>query len=228
MLDGFDLSQADLKSFVTVIATILVMNSGKIFDLAATAIKSHYEGKAARRESFRQIGMLLKRVYALEEQQTEREKMKSFAAHYSNKYPNGHVDYDESKLTAYDRYGRKRVAIAVGGNGEIVDRSAEVGALDKHCLAPIPKNSRAFKLYPNGKLGPAEEYQERIQVGAAIAVQGKVLSLEEYKAHQGFVVSGDSVTVKVVEAPAPQAPATPQEPPVGGDGQSQDQNQIQS
>jgi hypothetical protein len=124
--------------------------------------------------------------------------MKAYAAHYGNKHPGGTVEYDDSKLTAFDHKGRKRVHLVLGGNGDIVDRSKEVGALDSHCLSPIPKNSRAMKLYKDGTIGESEEHAERLALAKAIAVDGKVLSIDEYKKMpELFQVDGDIVTKKV-------------------------------
>lgn len=196
-----DLSPADAQKFFEILGTIAVMNAGALVTAAVAMVRSHYKKKADINEAFRQIRLVLKRVYALEEQQSERtHTMKSFVAHYQNKYPGGSVDYTETTLVAYDYKGRKRVSLAIGGNGELVDRSQETGSLDQHCLSPIPKNSRAFKLHKDNRLGPSEEYQERIVAAKSIAVDGKVLAIAEYSTHVDFVVTGENVAKK--ETPA--------------------------
>ncbi len=92
-----------------------------------------------------------------------------------------------------------------GGGGVLLDKQAEHGARDPHDLSPIPKNSRAFKLYADDSIGQAEEYQERISIGYALAKKsdGKVLSVAEYRKSAGFDVDDkDNVVEKTVEKSA--------------------------
>lgn len=109
--------------------------------------------------------------------------MKSFAVHYKNVYPGGRVDFTEDRLDAYDADGIHRVALRRGGNGQIIDTSAEVGAFDSHDLAPIPKNARVHKLYADGKIGYSEEYKERWENAKQLRVGGKVLSIKAYESN---------------------------------------------
>lgn len=105
--------------------------------------------------------------------------MKSYHVHYLNKY-GGHCESSESSMRAYDKAGGLQVCVEKNGAGQWVDRSEEYGLEGRHDLSPIPKECRAHKLYANGKIGRAEEYDERKPVQEAmIAKHGKVLSIKE-------------------------------------------------
>ena len=106
---------------------------------------------------------------------------KAYAVHYRNKFPGGKVDFTEDKLDAYDSEGNHRVALRVAGNGQIVDVGSEVGASDQHCLSPIPKNARVYKLEKNGCIGMDEKASERKEVAKKLLVGGKILSIEQYR-----------------------------------------------
>lgn len=107
--------------------------------------------------------------------------LKSFLVHYKNKYPAGSVSLRGDALDVHDADGVHRVSLIMGGNGQIIDQGASVGAVDSHDLCPIPKNARAFKMYADGSVKLAEEGHERSKAAQAMAVDGKVLSIEEYK-----------------------------------------------
>jgi hypothetical protein len=124
--------------------------------------------------------------------------MKSLLVHYKNKYPKGHVVASEHTLDAYDCYGNHRVALRKGGNGQLMDVGAEVGAIDKHDLAPIPKNCRVFKCYQDGTVKPSEEASERLAVASQVAVEGVVLSIEEYKKMGAKVDAQGNVSIEVL------------------------------
>lgn len=106
--------------------------------------------------------------------------MKSYVAHYMNKYPGGSVDSDgETYLRAFDAAGKLRVVLGHGA-GSVRDNSKLAGALDCHDLSPIPKDCRVFCDRAEG----VERHQEadaRSEVAVALAEQfgGKVPSVEE-------------------------------------------------
>ena len=100
-------------------------------------------------------------------------------AHLKNKYPGGEVHHGSDSIDAYAADGSHRVAIRKNGAGQWVDQSEAFGLQDRMCLAPIPKNARAHKLYASGKIAPSEEHDERAAFAAKIAVDGKVPSLGE-------------------------------------------------
>lgn len=111
---------------------------------------------------------------------------KSAIAHYKNKYPGGSVRASESSLDVYCAEGIHRVSLQKNGAGQWVDVSDEVGCLDSHDLAPIPQNSRSYKLYADGKIKPSEEFAEREPVRLALAAhecggKGKVPSIDDLK-----------------------------------------------
>jgi hypothetical protein len=87
--------------------------------------------------------------------------MKSYICHYKNKYPSCQIKASEDSLDVYSEQGHHLVSLAKNGAGQIVDRSEEMGCFERHDLSPIPKDARCFKLYSDGKIAPAEEYQER-------------------------------------------------------------------
>ncbi len=98
--------------------------------------------------------------------------MKSYIVHYKNKYPKGEVRHSESGLSVYDSQKKLRVQLAKSGSGDLVDVSEEYGAIDRHDLAPIPKESRIHKLYSREGQQPAiglsEEHEERSKAIEAI------------------------------------------------------------
>lgn len=106
--------------------------------------------------------------------------MKHLAAHYMNKYPSAVVMFDEKKLDVLGSDGLK-VALRTNGHGMIVDCGDECGASDKHDVGPIPKDARVFKLYPDGSLKMSEEGADRKASAKKLAIEGKILSIEEYK-----------------------------------------------
>lgn len=107
--------------------------------------------------------------------------MKSYVAHYRNKYPGGRVDFSENHLDAYDKDGTLRVALRIGGGGVLLDKGDELGASDKHDLAPIPKNARVHKLTKDGKITLDEKAAERKQAVEKLVSGGKIHSIAEYK-----------------------------------------------
>lgn len=113
--------------------------------------------------------------------------MKPYVVHLKNKYPNGKVESSENHVDAYDANGDLRVSVRKNGAGAIVDAAGETGALDPFCLEPIPKNARVFKLHADGRVGLSEEAESRKASAKSLAVNGKVLSIEEYKA-KGYVI----------------------------------------
>ncbi len=106
--------------------------------------------------------------------------MKSYVVHYKNKYPDSKVSWSDDSVDVHDKNGDHRVALRKNGAGMWVDVSEEHGCSDRHDLAPIPKEARAFKLYADGKIGRAEEHDERIEEARSYASDdGKVPSIVE-------------------------------------------------
>lgn len=109
---------------------------------------------------------------------------KSHAVHYMNKYPGSQVRLSDDGLDVHCKGGKYRVALRKNGAGQWVDMSDELGCIDRHDLAPIPKNARVMKLFSDGKIGPSEEAAEREPVAAALAEHavggyGKVPSIKD-------------------------------------------------
>ena len=86
--------------------------------------------------------------------------MKNLALHYKNKYPGGSVRASDSGLDVYTQSGEHVVAIRKNGAGQFVCVSEEMGLRDSHCLAPIPKDARLFKMR-DGKISKDELHDER-------------------------------------------------------------------
>jgi len=138
--------------------------------------------------------------------------MKAFAVHYLNVFCLGVVHFTEDRLDAYDRLGKHRVSLRLGGNGLVVDAGKENGASDAHDLSPIPKNCRVHKLHADGSVGLDELAESRREVSAAVARDGKILSIEAYKALGYEVDKEGNVTppkVPTPEAPTLELPETP-------------------
>lgn len=132
--------------------------------------------------------------------------MKSFLVHYKNVFPGGRVDIGEHSLDAYDAEGNHRIALRRTGAGSLKDVGTEVGASDVHCLDPIPKNARVFKLYADGKVSVSEEVLERKKAAKELAVDGKVLSINAYK-EAGYKVDQMGNVSAPVQAAALLTPA---------------------
>lgn len=110
--------------------------------------------------------------------------MKSWIAHYRNKYPKGSVRSSESAIDVYDAEGGHRVALRKNGANQMVDASEELGCIDRHDLSPIPKDARVHKLYPSGMIGLSEEHEERSKIAEELAAHEiggplKVPSIQE-------------------------------------------------
>lgn len=112
---------------------------------------------------------------------------KGIVVHYKNKYPNGRVDMTENSIDVYCYQGVHRVALRKGGDGLIRDMGAELGAMDKHDMDPIPKNTRMFKLRADGNIGLDEQAAERKVVADKLEKDFKILSIAEYR-KAGFEV----------------------------------------
>ncbi len=132
--------------------------------------------------------------------------MKSLAVHYMNKYPGGQVNHTEHTLDVYDNQGVLSVSLRRDGHGKIVDQSQDLGAIDKHDMCPIPKNSRVHKICAEtGRIKLDEKAAERKKAARAIEVDGKILSLKEYAALPDYVVDEKGNVTKKAAIPA-QAP----------------------
>ncbi len=86
---------------------------------------------------------------------------KPYVVHYKNKYPDCQVRTSDSSLDVYSKEGHHLVSLRKNGAGQLVDVSEEEGCEERHDLSPIPKESRRFKLYANGMIGKAEEFEDR-------------------------------------------------------------------
>jgi hypothetical protein len=84
----------------------------------------------------------------------------SLYVHYKNKYPDGQVHMSESSLDVYSKSGEHVVAMRKNGANQMVCVSEELGLRDCHDLAPIPKDSRLFKI-KDGKVSKDEMHDER-------------------------------------------------------------------
>ena len=111
--------------------------------------------------------------------------LKSWVVHYKNKYRGGNVMHSGDSLDVFDKNGDHAVALRKDGHGSLVDMSGEMGCVDCHDLAPIPKQARVFKVLPSGKIGKDDEGDDRdgfMQSSAAaglLASNGKVKSIDE-------------------------------------------------
>ncbi len=106
--------------------------------------------------------------------------MKSFIAHYMNKYPGGSVDSDGmTYLRAHDAKGNLRVVLCHAA-GSLQDRSKICGAPDAHDLAPIPKDCRVYCDREDG-VEQHDEGEDRSAIAARVAAQfgGRVPSVHE-------------------------------------------------
>lgn len=104
--------------------------------------------------------------------------MKAYHVHYMNKYPGGRVESSDEKLNAYDANGRHCVALAKDGGGSWKDCSAELGLPHRHCLSPIPKESRLFKVR-GGAIAKDEQFETRSKMASKFVQDYRVLSCEE-------------------------------------------------
>lgn len=128
---------------------------------------------------------------------------KSAIAHYKNKYRGGMVKASEGSLDVYDYEGEHVVSLQKNGCGQWVDVSDQVGARDRHDFSPLPQNACRFKLYKDGKIAQAEEFNERDPLNKLYSElecggKGKVPSCEELKA-SGFKLSDGEPGSKQVD-----------------------------
>lgn len=130
--------------------------------------------------------------------------MKPYVVHLKNQFPGGRVESSENHVDAYDAQGNLRVSVRKNGAGAIMDASSETGALDAFSLDPIPKNARVFKLHLDGRVGLSEEATSRKVDAKKLAIAGKVLSLEEYKA-KGYLIDAQGNVSVPSQSPQSQA-----------------------
>ena len=89
--------------------------------------------------------------------------MKSIYVHMRNKFPGARVEISEGQVSAHcQQTGDVLMAAKKNGLGVVVDAKDELGARMSLCLSPIPKECRRVKLFKEGHVGPAEEFQERM------------------------------------------------------------------
>lgn len=112
--------------------------------------------------------------------------MKAWLPHYRNKYPGGSVRISEESVDVYNSAGEHVVAVRKDGGGSWCDRSEEFGCRDRHDLAPIPKDSRIFKIDAKGALVKDELAAEREPLVKNFVEGDKVLSCEELKKAKKF------------------------------------------
>jgi hypothetical protein len=89
--------------------------------------------------------------------------MDSLYIHYKNKYPNGRVMQTDTSLDVFNSAGEHVVALRKNGAQQMVCVSEAMGLRDKHCLAPIPKDSRVHKLV-EGKVSFDDKAEERMKL----------------------------------------------------------------
>lgn len=106
---------------------------------------------------------------------------KSLVAHYRNKYPGGSVQASENAIDVFNAAGELCVALRKDGANQMVDASKEMGALHAHCLSPIPKDARVYKICKQtGHFIRDEEHEKRLPVAVGLAKKfGYVPSCEE-------------------------------------------------
>lgn len=125
--------------------------------------------------------------------------MKSIIVHLMNKYPTCRVIGSETQIRV-EKEHELILLLEKNGHGQFVDKSADIGSTEVFCLSPIPKNCRAYKLFPDGKIGKSEEYIERRDVALKVAKKsGSIPSLKELK-DSGIEIKDDSVVLEKVSA----------------------------
>lgn len=142
----------------------------------------------------------------------------SWYIHYKNKYPKGSVRMGDDSLDVYTESGEHVVALRKNGAGQMVDQSEELGLRDRHCLAPIPKDARLFKM-KGGKVSQDEKAGERAKVmGQFVCPKhgDRVKSCDElsqagfsFDEKQKLVSAPEKPKAPVVQAPAPSTPENP-------------------
>lgn len=123
--------------------------------------------------------------------------MKSWIVHLKNKYPGGKVFDTDSSVDVYDAKGDHVLALRKDGAGMWKDVSEEQGLSQRFCLAPIPKESRVFKLHKDGRIGKDEKAADREKSREKFLCKesGKVKSQAECEAEgmrfdrDGYVVA---------------------------------------
>lgn len=136
---------------------------------------------------------------------------KGIVVHYKNVFKGGRVEASDDKIDVYCKDNVHRVALRKGGDGAVRDVSAELGCTDQHCMDPIPKNTRVFKLHVDGTIGVDELATERYAISDKVEKQNKVLGITAYK-KLGYKFDKEGN----IEIPAPELvtppPAAPQDP----------------
>ena len=108
--------------------------------------------------------------------------MLSYLVHLKNKYPSARVFGSETSIDVYSLEGEHLIALRKNGAGQWQDEGEKLGASDKFCLAPIPKDARVFKLYGEGHGAKSEEHLERSKLCQQFVRNGKVPSCKELEA----------------------------------------------
>ena len=96
--------------------------------------------------------------------------MKAYVVHLKNKYPQSQIKSSENSIDVFSQAGDHLISLERNAHGQWVDRSEDLGCFEKFSLAPIPKEARCFKLYANGMIGKAEEFEDRKKFVAENAI----------------------------------------------------------
>ena len=104
----------------------------------------------------------------------------AYYVHLKNKFPSAEIKATESSIHAY-RNGEHLCAVEKNGLGIWKDAQDEYGCKFKFSLDPLPKDCRFMKLFKDGKIGPSEEYAERLPRAKAMESKfGFVPSQDEF------------------------------------------------
>lgn len=116
--------------------------------------------------------------------------MKSIYVHLRNKFPGAKVEISDSQVAAYCGETGELLMVAVkNGLGQVVDAGADRGARYPLCMSPIPKECRRVKLFKDGHVGPAEEFEERNAAAMAMKMKFGYVPSELQLKHAKKVVS---------------------------------------
>lgn len=118
--------------------------------------------------------------------------MQSYRVHMQNRFPGARIEGGPSHLSAWSAQGELLCTVVRDGNGAWVCGKKDSGAKFAWSLDPLPKNTRAMKLYADGSVAPAEEYKERLEAAKKFeSAYGYVPSIAECR-ERGLKTEGDS------------------------------------
>jgi hypothetical protein len=134
--------------------------------------------------------------------------LKSVHVHFLNKFPSAKVVRGDNYVAVYAPSGSLIMRAGINAHGVMVDQQLEHGAMLPLCISPIPKDARRIKLFKDGTIRQAEEFDARNDYARALEAKHGYVPSEVQLKHQPREtkqISQVREVPQVISVPMPQA-----------------------